>query len=639
MLATPSLELELGRVEHPAFVIDGLRVALGAEGGPARLAIGRLAVGERSWENLSLHCADFRLAGGELRCRGGKLEAPGLLGQAAVEAELDPARRSGRLTLVTPGGERIRAEAAPDGRVRVSFSAVGVSHLVQWMPALAGWQTSGRFDGVAEYAPGGRITLSGRLADAAFASEDGLRAAEGVALELDLTATPQGEGWRWQGQVAWTAGEAYLHPLYLTAGPVLDAAGSVDGGMLAVDRATLNLEGVRSIAARGRYDLSAGRLVGAALSVAEADLAVVGPRYLAPILMPARADALQFSGRMSAGIELEGGEPVALDAAFDEAAGGLASGALGFGPLSGRLAWRADAPTEARLSVGGGHWQKLALGPFELVARLHGERVAVDRVEIPVLDGALVLDRVELARGPHGWSGTGGMVVEPISMKRLTEAVGLPEMSGVLAASLPSLRVAPGEIALDGALVISVFDGYVQATRLRVLEPFGVAAHAFADVEARRLDLAQLTDTFSFGSVTGYIDADVRGLELVRWRPVRFDAWVASSPGRYKKRISQRAVENISALGGAGAAAALQRTFLGIFDTFGYSELGLSCVLEGGVCYMSGLADAAGGGFYLVRGGGIPALNVIGYNRRVDWNELVDRLQRVISTNTAPVVQ
>src|SRR5690606_17301393 len=166
---------------------------------------------------------------------------------------------------------------------------------------------------------------------------------------------------------------------------------------------------------------------------------------------------------------------------------------------------------------------------------------------------------------------------------------GLPEMAGVLSAALPGLRVSPGEVVLDGTLVVSVFDGYLRVSELRVLEPFGVASHLYADVDARHIDLAQLTDTFSFGGMSGYVDASVSGLELVRWRPVRFDARVASSPGRYPRRISQRAVQNISALGGAGAVAAIQRGVLSFFDSFGYREIGLSCVLADGVCLMGGL--------------------------------------------------
>ena len=148
-----------------------------------------------------------------------------------------------------------------------------------------------------------------------------------------------------------------------------------------------------------------------------------------------------------------------------------------------------------------------------------------------------------------------------------------------------------------------------------------------------------MTEAFSFGGMTGFIDADLYGIELAHWRPVRFDAAIRSSPGRYPKRISQRAVQNIGAMGGPGVGLALQRGFLGFFETFGYREIGLSCVLDDGVCIMGGIGDSTSGGFEIVRGGGIPALNIMGYNRRVDWNEFIDRLQRVIESNTAPVIR
>jgi len=68
----------------------------------------------------------------------------------------------------------------------------------------------------------------------------------------------------------------------------------------------------------------------------------------------------------------------------------------------------------------------------------------------------------------------------------------------------------------------------------------------------RNLDLDLLTSAFSFGNMQGRIDVSVAGLELSNWRPVRFDAKVASSPGNYPKKISQKAVQSISSLGGAG---------------------------------------------------------------------------------------
>lgn len=638
-----ALQLDLGRLTHSVFVIEGLSVRLGDEGEPAELAIERFAFGKRDWQDVTIRCPDFRLERAVVRCRRGLLTVPGVFERAAIDLHFDTRNKSGEFNLRMPGREAIDIAIRPDGRIVASLARLSVARLGTLID-LASWNAAGRLAGRIEYSPtrdGARIKVSGTLEGGGFAQADGLRAAEEVGLDIDLAARRRSSGWDWQGRVAWNAGEAYLHPLYLVAGPVIEAAGRLEAEVLTVTRARLELEGVGAIAANAEIGLQPVVARRLAFSVADADLAVVGPRYLAPAFAPAATDRLRFSGHVSAAATVEDGVPTAADLAFDEAGFSLSDKELSFGPLTGVVPWRADARTEARLAVGGGRWQKLALGAFELVAQLDGQRVDVDRVAIPVLDGGLVLERLALARDATGWHGSGAAVVEPISMALLAEAAGLPAMSGVLSASLPGLRVAPGEISLDGALVVSVFGGYLQATRLQLFEPFGVASHLYADVQARHLDLGQLTEAFSFGSVSGFVDADVLGLELVRWRPVRFDARVVSSPGNYPRRISQRAVQNISALGGPGAAAALQRGLLGLFDTFGYREIGISCILRDGVCRMEGLDDriAPGDGYYIVRGGGIPALNVIGYNRRVDWNELIDRLQRVIASNASPVVQ
>ena len=97
-------------------------------------------------------------------------------------------------------------------------------------------------------------------------------------------------------------------------------------------------------------------------------------------------------------------------------------------------------------------------------------------------------------------------------------------------------------------------------------------------------------------------------------------------------------MQNISALGGAGAAAAIQRSFLRFFEQFGYQRIGLTCKLANGVCEMGGI-ERAPQGYVIVKGGGIPAVSVIGYNRSVNWRELVERLQRITQQNVKPVVK
>ena len=191
---------------------------------------------------------------------------------------------------------------------------------------------------------------------------------------------------------------------------------------------------------------------------------------------------------------------------------------------------------------------------------------------------------------------------------------------------------------MDGALQINVFDGQISASKLELIEPFGRAPRLHADLDAKSIDLELLTRTFDFGTITGRIDAQVHGIELVDWEPQKFDARLESSPGDYPRRISQRAVQNISALGGAGAAAAIQRSFLRFFEQFGYQRIGLTCKLANGVCEMGGI-ERAPQGYVIVKGGGIPAISVIGYNRSVSWRELVERLKRITQDNVKPIVR
>jgi hypothetical protein len=43
-------------------------------------------------------------------------------------------------------------------------------------------------------------------------------------------------------------------------------------------------------------------------------------------------------------------------------------------------------------------------------------------------------------------------------------------------------------------------------------------------------------------------------------------------------------------------------------------------------------------GYYLVKGGGIPRIDIVGYNRRIDWELLVQKLVEITESGE-PVVQ
>ena len=652
--AIERLRLRVADVVNPAFALHDIEAEFDAGSGTAVVSVGRARAGARRVRDVRLRCGRAALSFEGLTCHDAELRVAGKRMPAVLDLEMN--LRSGRTHLAATLGQGGRVDVLhdDDGSVRAALAEVpaeGLLALLQsWSPEIARaardfkpvGQASGEIDWTRAGAGASRLGARLRLAGAGFGTADGLRAAENIDLALAVDARQSGDTWHWQTNVDWQQGAAYLHPLYLEAGPKLSARGQLAGKQVRVEHAELALEGVRRLSATATANLDALDGASIALALDGADLALIGPRWIAPLLAPASADRLRFAGHISGALRLRQGRVQAVEGVFEDAGvslGGAENGAgVALGPVAGKVSWAPGVRSRARLEVGGGRWEKLTLGPFVIDAELADDAVQFARTSIPVLDGSLVLDGLSLSRGQSGWQGSGSVVIEPVSMPALTAALELPPMSGVLSASLPGLRVSPGEIALDGALVISVFDGYLHATGLRLREPFGVASHLSADIQARHIDLAQLTETFSFGSITGFVDADVRGLELARWRPVGFDARIVSSPGDYGRRISQRAVENIGALGGAGAMAAIQRSLLRVFDTFGYSELGLHCRLARGVCLMDGIEGGAraDGGFVIVRGGGVPALDVIGYNRRVDWDELVNRLQRVIAENVSP---
>ena len=648
------LSLHVADVVNPGFALHDIKAVFDASTGTAVVSVGRARAGARLVRDVRLRCGRAALSFEGFTCHNADLRVAGKPVPAVFDLEMN--RRTGRTRLVAALGRGGRFDVLreQDGSVRAALAEVpaeGVLSLLQsGSPEIARaardfkpvGQASGEIDWTQVGAGASRLAARLRLASAGFGTADGLRAAEKIHIALAVDARQAGDTWNWQTNVDWQQGAAYLHPLYLEAGPKLSARGQLDGKQVRVEHAELELEGVRRLSATATAKL--GALDGASISLKleRADLALIGPRWIAPLLAPASADRLRFAGYISGALRLQQGQVEAVEGVLEDAGVSLAGVAdaagVALGPVAGKVSWAKGERSSAHLEIAGGRWEKLTLGAFVVDAELMDDRIQFAHTTVPVLDGALVLDGLSLSRGQSGWQGSGSVVIEPVSMPALTAALELPLMSGVLSASLPGLRVSPGEIALDGALVISVFDGYLHATGLRLREPFGVASHLSADIEARHIDLAQLTETFSFGSITGFVDADVRGLELARWRPVGFDARIVSSPGDYRRRISQRAVKNIGALGGAGAIAAIQRSLLRVFDTFGYSELGLHCRLAGGVCLMDGIEGGAldDGGFVIVRGGGVPALDVIGYNRRVDWDELVNRLQRVIAENVAP---
>jgi hypothetical protein len=297
----------------------------------------------------------------------------------------------------------------------------------------------------------------------------------------------------------------------------------------------------------------------------------------------------------------------------------------------------ANAP-QSKLSWSKGAAYGLSGGGATIEFLAQGAGFHITRpTKLPIFDGALAIDTLALGKlDADNMEVTFKGNVEPISMPLLAKAFGWPEFSGTLAASVPGVTLKDNVLTFQGNVESQVFGGRIVGSNIRMQDPLGRFPQFFADVRARDLDLGLLTQTFEVGSITGKLEVDVLGLELFAWSPTAFSARMATPKGdKSRHRISAKAVSSLSNVGGGGGGVvqALQSGVLQFFDEYSYDKLGITCKLIGDVCEMSGI-EPAGVGYYIVKGAGLPRIDIIGSQGRVNWNQLMSSIPKDFSSAT-----
>ena len=634
------LSLSIEDLHTPAFSARSLRASLsGARLQELALDIDRITIAGREWRKVRLTCPDLQVAGVRIACAQGILH---LGDKIPISFSYVSDRRDLAIEFKPTTDETWRIAGrlgGPQMTLQIKVDRARLERFASWLPAAALKVSAGRVSGTIEM-KGSAITARLDLAGVAFADPSGLHAGEKIAATLEADAAENGNEWRWSAAIAWRGGEVFWQPFFLSAtGQRLRLDGVTVRGKTDVRDGVLELPGIGTATFNARWNHVAGALD---LLEARGGRLRVAPLYeqiLKPLLQQTALADLRVEGETTVAVNVSRDTVSAFDLELhDVSLEDRERRRFALFGLSGHIPWQRNEASAGELAFKGAEFLKLPVGAARVPLRMRGTGVAIGNVRVPILDGALQLRDFAAVTTDEGWRWRFSGQVEPISMAQLSQALGMPDMHGSLFGVIPEVRYRRQTLAMDGALVVGVFDGTVSASNVQLIEPFGRTPRLHADLEMKNLNLELLTRTFDFGTITGRIDAQVQGLELVDWQPVRFDARIESSAGNYPKRISQRAVQNISALGGAGAAGAIQRSFLRFFQQFGYERIGLSCRLNNGVCEMGGV-ERAPQGYVIIKGGGIPAISVIGYNRSVSWRELVDRLKRITQENVKPIVR
>lgn len=488
--------------------------------------------------------------------------------------------------------------------------------------------------------------VNGELAfvDVVFSDAEGLHAAEGVKATMAFALRRAGDAWQLQPKLQWSAGEVYWDPYYLAGnGHQLQGDFLITDDDIRFDNLRVQLTSVGTLNIDGNYQLTQPQLLNMQANLPDMDLSTAFPLLFKPLLQHSILQQTDLTGRIALSATVKHSELKSFDLRLQDVSVQDQQQHFSFEHINAHVPWDYDEQQTVKLSYEQGQLRGLPLGATQIALAVNRYAWTSPQITMPILDGALVLNDLSAARLDGHWYWHLGADIQNLGMPQLSQAFGWPTMQGSASVHIPLVTYSDESLKADGEMVFQVFDGKATVSNLSLDSPLGNTPHLSADVNMRAFDLGKLTKTFSFGSIEGKLDGEVSGLELLNWQPVAFDARFISSPGRYRKKISQRAVENISALGGAGAVAAIQRSVLRFFEAFNYDKIGLSCRLEQDVCTMDGLpsgqAKSTDGGYLIVKGRGIPAISVKGFNKVVGWDDLLSRVQRIANENTEAVVR
>jgi hypothetical protein len=477
------------------------------------------------------------------------------------------------------------------------------------------------------------------LKEASFSDEAGLHAAEKLSGDLQLEITQADDGIHWNNTLNWSGGELFWQPFYLKGeGHQLSASGVIKKDSIIFEHADLDIKHVTKVNFSGEMQLKDYILTSLDANMQQMDLATAYPMIFKPFLENTAFDHAEIGGKAGLQVSVRNNEVKTFHLTLKDVDIDDLNRKFAFYKINADIPWSYDDPKNVSFAYLNGHLLNVPLGKTEIQAEVNRYSVTAPNIHLPILDGALDIADVSAARIGTNWYWHLAANVVPISMNQLSTALKWPAMQGKVSAQIPQVTYSGGILTVNGEMVFNVFDGKATVTNLTLHNPLSNNPVLQADMNLRNLDLGDLTRTFSFGAIEGKLDGDVANLEMQNWKPVKLDAIVQSSPGKYQKKISQRAVQNISALGGAGAAAAIQRSFLRFFEQFNYAKLGLSCQLRNDICYMGGV-ESTPSGYIIVKGSGIPSITVMGYNKSVGWSELINRIKRITDSNTKAVVK
>jgi len=198
-----------------------------------------------------------------------------------------------------------------------------------------------------------------------------------------------------------------------------------------------------------------------------------------------------------------------------------------------------------------------------------------------------------------------------------------------------TLVLAGNQLEAQGKVKFPLFSGNVSISNIQLRRLFSASRVIALDMEARKLNLQEVTDLVEAGSATGIIDMSLKDLEISYGQPSKFDLEIKSvKTSGVPQKISVEAIENLSLLS-SGSSAGQGLLNVGInrfFKHYRYGAIGLYCRLRDDVFQLRGLIHQ-GGREYVVKRGFLTGVDVINYNpdNRISFRDMQERVLRIFN--------
>ncbi|MCF6202594.1 MAG: C4-dicarboxylate ABC transporter [Methylococcaceae bacterium] len=487
------------------------------------------------------------------------------------------------------------------------------------------------------------LSLESLFKNISFQAEQGNIAVEALDFEINLFASNKNGKWTWENNNQLLKGEIYKDPLYIEIkeekGINIQTKGIWrEDGAIDIRQANLMLPGVLKINAevilKYRHVF---KIDSSTIDININDLDYFSTHYLSPVTEQTVLDGLKFKGKLVSKIEVSNAKISQVSSQLSDFTLHDDKQRIVLIESNGELNWSNNPNFSTPSSI---NWKQLKIRaiPFDagqLTFLLSDKKIAlVQKSSIPILEGEFTINQFNLKYGknmePIVYFDGG---IKNLSLERLSQVLDWTPLAGNISGNIPGVEYTNKVLKLNGALNVGVFDGNIKINKLASSGLFTDFPKLYMDMNINNLDLNTLTQKFEMGGIEGRLSGYINNLYLENWAPVTFYAWFGTPENDDSRhRISQKAVENIASIGGGGAADAISKGFLRFFDTFGYDRLGFGCYLHQGVCQLMGV-EAAEQGYYIIKGGGLPRIDVIGFNPRVDWKVLMRRLSRISKTD------